>query len=224
MRIVHHALFFCAAILIPCLLGAQIDYRYVPACFSTKISAHCFHLFPDDLFHLTYHLCLPVSPKLHSTTFQITEDEGCTKLIRNFNPLRHKNKYRVGVFNSDGGDAVTFQYYNLTFSQYLTATAGQAFDPPIQFDMVPVTLTDLMEGAVSENIDFMFASSAVSSCMATEHEVQPLVTIINRRETRGHAFDLDLYGGVIFTLAGNDRVNTIEDIKDKVIGSGGGKW
>ena len=44
---------------------------------------------------------------------------------------------------------------------------------------------------------------------------------INRREARGHVYELDKYGGVMFTLASNDRVNTIEDFKDKTIGAGG---
>lgn len=134
----------------------------------------------------------------------------------------HKPKYRVGVYNSEG-DELAYEYYNLTFVDYLTATAGRKFDPPIQFEMVPVTMSDLMNMAETEEVDFMFASSAVSSCMATEHEAQPLVTIINRRESRGHLYDLDQYGGVIFTLADNDEVNVLEDIKDRTVGSGGSK-
>ena len=77
-----------------------------------------------------------------------------------------------------------------------------------------------MNKAAAEEVDFFFSSSAVQSCMATEHQAQALVTIINRREARGHTYELDKYGGVMFTLAGNDRVNTIQDLKDKTIGAG----
>lgn len=158
-----------------------------------------------------------------SDPFQIVTDEnGCTTTLHTFNPLKHKPTYRFGVYNAEG-DELTIQMYNLTFAEYLTETAGRKFDPPIQFEMVPVSMAELMNMAETEEVDFMFASSAVSSCMATEYEVQPLVTIINRRSSRGHLYELDQYGGVIFTLAGNDEVNVLEDIKDRTVGSGGSK-
>lgn len=115
---------------------------------------------------------------------------------------------------------MAFQFYNQTFNQYLTATAGLMFDPPIEFEMIPGTLTALMDMAESEDVDFTFASSAVSSCAATEHDAQPLVTIVNRREAQGRAYDLDQYGGVIFTLATNNEINSIHDLKDRTVGAG----
>lgn len=57
--------------------------------------------------------------------------------------------------------------------------------------------------------------------MAAERKAQSLVTIVNRREARGHVYDLDVYGGVIFTLATNERVNEIQDLREKTIGLGG---
>lgn len=150
----------------------------------------------------------------------MTDENGCTEVIHQFNPLLHKPKYTVGVFSSEG-DEIAYQLYNTTFAQYLTATAGRKFDPPIQFDMFPVTLTEAMDLSKEEKIDFTYASSAVSSCMALERNAQPLVTVINRRSSRGHDYDLDVYGGVIFTLKDNDRVNSMDDLKDKIIGAGG---
>lgn len=145
---------------------------------------------------------------------------NCTQVIHRFDPLIHKRKYVVGVFNSEGVD-LAFRQYNTTFAQYLTATAGQKFNPPIEFDMIPLILTEFMDMAEKEDVDFTFASSAVSSCMATEHKAQPLVTIINRRICRGREYDLDLYGGVMFTLANRDDINSMRDFKDKTIGAGG---
>lgn len=78
-----------------------------------------------------------------------------------------------------------------------------------------------MDKAEDEEVDFYFSSSAVQSCMATEYDSQALVTIVNRREARGHTYELDKYGGVMFTLASNEQINTIEDLKDKTIGAGG---
>lgn len=157
----------------------------------------------------------------HTENFRIQViDSQCAQLVHNFNGLLHKPVYKVGVFSSEGDD-LAFQYYNVTFSQYLTATAGQRFDPPIRFEMVPVTFSSLMNMAETESVDFMYASSAVSSCMATEHQVQPLVTVINQRKARGYVYDLDQYGGVIFTLADNTRVNELEDLRGKTVGAGG---
>jgi ABC-type phosphate/phosphonate transport system substrate-binding protein len=134
--------------------------------------------------------------------------------------LIHKPKYTLGVYSSEG-DAEVFRLYNTTFAQYLTLAAGQRFDPPIQFDVVPVTLTKLMDLEETEEADFGFSSSAVFSCMASERKAEALTTIVNKREARGHIHELDMYGGVIFTRADNDRVNSIEDLKGKTIGAGG---
>lgn len=150
----------------------------------------------------------------------MTDENGCTTIIREFNPLIHKIKYLVGVYSSQGDEAV-YRLYNKTFATYLTATAGKRFNPPVGFEVVPVNLNSLMDKAKNEKVDFFFATPAVFSCMATEYKAQGLATIINKREARGHAYELDVYGGVMFTLAGNDRVNSIDDFKGKTIGAGG---
>ena len=154
-----------------------------------------------------------------SDTFNIQNQDGCTTLIHKFNPLIHKPKYTVGVYSTEGEEQV-FRVYGQTFAQYLTATAGLRFDPPVQFDLFPVSLTELAQKGEREKVDFMFGSAAVSSCMCAEQSAEPLVTIIHRRQARGHTYELDVYGGVIFTLANNTRVNTVEDLKDKTIGAG----
>ncbi|CAB9515270.1 unknown protein [Seminavis robusta] len=72
------------------------------------------------------------------------DDNNCTTIINNYNHLVHKPKYVVGVFSSEGDD-IAFRNYNLTFGQYLTATAGQKIDPPVEFDMVAGSMTQLAE-------------------------------------------------------------------------------
>jgi len=132
----------------------------------------------------------------------------------------HKSVYRVGVYiNEVEGEA--FERYENTFEHYLTATAGAHFDPPLKFETVPVNLYSLANMAKKGDVDFFYGTAATFSCMAAELKAQALVTIINRREARGHIYDLDVYGGVIFTLATNERINTIEDLKGKTIGAGG---
>lgn len=49
---------------------------------------------------------------------------------------------------------------------------------------------------------------------------RPLATVISRLEARGHTYELDVAGGVIATRADNDEINSITDLKDKIIGAG----
>lgn len=48
--------------------------------------------------------------------------------------------------------------YNKTFSDYLTATAGQRFDPPVEFEMVPVNFQGLFDAVQEDSIDFIYAN------------------------------------------------------------------
>ncbi|CAB9509368.1 activated protein kinase catalytic subunit alpha-1 [Seminavis robusta] len=156
----------------------------------------------------------------YSDTFNISRGPlSCTTVVHQFNPRIHKPTYRVGVYASEG-EKVAFQLYGTLFSDYLTETAGKRFNPPVAFELVPVSLSSLMELAENENVDFMFSSSSVFSCMATEYQAQPLATIINRRSARGYEYDLDVYGGVMFVLKDNEQVNSIEDFKGRTIGAG----
>lgn len=155
--------------------------------------------------------------KLHD--YEVVRDENnCTTVVYKYNFLLHKPKYRVAVYANEGNDEA-YRKYQTLFEDYLTATAGRKFDPPLQFEMVPVTQTDLVHLAEEEEVDFMFSSSSVYSCLATEKEAQALVTVINRRKVRGYEYDLDEYGGVMFTLAGNKDINVIEDFQERTIGA-----
>lgn len=146
-------------------------------------------------------------------------DTDCLAGLHTFNPLSQKPVYRVGV-HAIRGEEAAFAEYNKVFSDYLTATAGQRFDPPLQFEMVPVTFQGLFDAVEKEEIDFFYANPSIYSCVGTEVGAQPLVTITSKLEVRGHSYELDVFGGVIFTRAGNDEINTILDLKDKIIGAG----
>jgi len=144
---------------------------------------------------------------------------SCASGLRTFDPRQHKNIYRVGVHAIRGFDAA-FQEYNQTFGEYLTDTAGRRFDIPIRFEMVPVTTQGLFDAVDEEEIDFFFANPGVYSCVGVELGANPLATIVSRLTVRGHTYELDVYGGVIATRAENDDINSIVDLKDKVIGAG----
>jgi hypothetical protein len=62
--------------------------------------------------------------------------------------------------------------------------------------------------------------SSTTHSVGTEFGAEPIATIVSRMEARGHTYELDLVGGVIATQADNDQINTITDLKDKIIGAG----
>jgi hypothetical protein len=150
----------------------------------------------------------------------VFDNIDCASAIRKMDPLIHKPKYRIAV-DAIRGFEKAYEEYNLTFSEYLTATAGRRFDPPIEFEMVPVTFGGLFDAVYEQEVDFFYANPGIYSCVGVEVGAQPLATIISRLEVRGHEYDLDVFGGVIFTQADNDEINGILDLKDKIIGAGG---
>ena len=153
------------------------------------------------------------------TADTIDDNQGCFRDKREFIPGVHKRKYRVGVHSIRGLD-VTDMYYNLTLNSYLTYTVGQRFTEPIEFEMVPLLFNDFMEAVEHEDIDFIYANPGSYSCVGTEFGAHPLATTISKVYANGESYDLDVFGGVIFTRADNDEINTLLDLKDKIIGAG----
>jgi len=156
-------------------------------------------------------------------SIEVRDNQGqldCTTDKRTFDPRVHEKVYHIGVHAIRGFDSA-YREYNKTFSEYLTATAGQRFDPPIRFEMTPVNFQGLFDSVENEEVDFVFANPGIYSCIGVEQGAQPLATVISRLEVRGHTYDLDVYGGVMFTRVDNDEVNGVSDLRDKIIGGGG---
>ena len=143
----------------------------------------------------------------------------CSSDKRQFNPRVHKQKYRVAVHATRGFDTA-YNEYDKIFTDYLTATAGQRFEPPISFEMVPVNFKGLFDSVESQEVDLFFADPGIYSCVGVEQGAQPLATIVSRLTVRGHTYDLDVFGGVMFARADNDDINGVVDLRDKVIGAG----
>ena len=154
---------------------------------------------------------------------QMTQAAGsrmdCSSNKRQFDPRVHKKQYRVAVHAIRGFKSAYIEY-NKTFAEYLTATAGQRFDPPIQFEMVPVNFQGLFDSVESQEADLFYADPGIYSCVGVEQGAQPLATIVSRLTVRGHMYDLDVFGGVMFVRADNDEINGVVDLRDKVIGAG----
>ena len=86
--------------------------------------------------------------------------------------------------------------------------------------MVPVNFKGLFDAVEEQAIDLFYANPGVYSCVGVEKGAQPLVTITSRLTVRGHTYDLDVFGGVMFARADNDDINGVKDLHDKVIGAG----
>lgn len=149
----------------------------------------------------------------------LIDQPPCSPRRHPFDRFKHQPVYHVGVHSVHSYEA-TFQEYNVTFSEYLTATAGQRFDPPIRFDMVPYSFDDFFDAIDNEELDFMFTSPSVYSCVGIEVGASALGTIITHEEIRDKIFDLDVFAGVMLTRADNHEIETVQDLKDKIIGAG----
>ena len=143
----------------------------------------------------------------------------CSSDLRQFDPRVHKKKYRIAVHAIRGFEAA-YQEYNKTFADYLTETAGRRFDPPISFEMVAVNFKGLFDAVEEEAVDLFYSNPGIYSCVGVEQGAQPLATIISRLSVRGHTYDLDVFGGVMFARADNDEISGVVDLRDKVIGAG----
>jgi serine/threonine protein kinase/ABC-type phosphate/phosphonate transport system substrate-binding protein len=145
--------------------------------------------------------------------------QGCdSKKIRP-DPFTHKNKYTVGVYAISSLNDAYLETHK-AFGDYLTATAGQQFDPPIEFEVVSSYFSGILDAIGKDEMHFLYANPGVYSCVGTQLGATALATVINRASTRGQTFDLDVYGGVVAVRYDNDGINSIEDLKDKIIGAG----
>jgi hypothetical protein len=104
-----------------------------------------------------------------------TQDScGVNKIKRD--AYSHKDKYLVGVHDTHGLNN-TMHEYNLIFGEYLTATAGQKFDPPVTFEVVPSAFEVIFTAAENKELDFMFANSGIYSCVGTQIGATALATV-----------------------------------------------
>jgi ABC-type phosphate/phosphonate transport system substrate-binding protein len=97
-----------------------------------------------------------------------------------------------------------------------SVTAGQQFDSPIQFKMIPSFAT-MFSGVEQGLIDFVWVNPGQFSCIESEFEAYSLVSQVSRRVVGGEVYNLKKFGGVIMTRADNDDVETIYDLKGKVV-------
>lgn len=149
----------------------------------------------------------------------VRAQEDCDFSTTKQDPFNHKSLYTVGVHSVRGLD-VTLYETNKIYAEYLTQTAGKKFDPPIEFRVVPYYFGDLFSAIENGEVDFVYSNPGVFSCIGVEFGATALATVVKALTTHGRTYDLDVYGGVIAARRDNDQINTITDLKDKIIGAG----
>ena len=143
---------------------------------------------------------------------------GVTQARIPFDSTRHKPLYKVGVLANRGIERA-FEQYNKIFAEYLTATVGQRFEPSVEFEMVPVTFQSVFDEAERGDVDFMFASPSPFACVEAQYGAQSLVTKATKSVVDGKTYTLSEFAGKIIARADNDEINTIHDLKDKIVAS-----
>lgn len=79
-------------------------------------------------------------------------------------PPGHQLVYRVGVLGIRGPEAAWAEF-NTTFGDYLTATAGQRFDPPLKFEMKPLDFLSLFTDTQAGLVDLIYVNPSAFSCI-----------------------------------------------------------
>ncbi|KAL3934069.1 MAG: hypothetical protein SGBAC_010128 [Bacillariaceae sp.] len=157
----------------------------------------------------------------HRRSLQIIEGEEIISPVCDFampfDEERHKKReFVVGVLAIRGFEAAMTDY-NKTFEEYLTATAGQRFDPPISFRMQPLNFLTLFTYVEQREVDFIYVNPSAFSCIESEYEAHSLASQVSSRNVDGNTYELKKFGGVIIVLKNRTDINSIDDLKDKVI-------
>ena len=135
----------------------------------------------------------------------IDQANHCLKGDVQFNPLIHRKEYHVAIHSTRGVN-VSMAAYGKVFGDYLTASAGQRFDPPVNFKVSAMTSWDIQTAADDKQFDFLYANSGWYSCMGLDYGADPLATTVSRQVVRGRSFDLDVYGGTYPSMSYSYRI------------------
>ena len=131
---------------------------------------------------------------------------------------QHKPLYKVGVLAIRGLESA-FQQYNAIFAEYLTATVGRRFEPSIKFEVYPLSFQSVFDEAERRGVDFLFVSPSPFACVEAQYGAQALVTKVTQSVVDGKTYKMSEFAGTIIARADNDDVNTLHDLKDKVVAS-----
>lgn len=147
---------------------------------------------------------------------ELQECGSCVAPIE-FLPDVHKPVYTIGVLTYDGPDAA-YGAYETTFTDYLSATAGLRFDPPISFEMTDLDFQTMYDLTASGEVDYLFVSPSGAACLEAQYGTQSLASILNKSTRDGvTSRNLPEFAGAIIAHANNTNINTLRDLMDKTV-------
>jgi hypothetical protein len=124
-----------------------------------------------------------------------------------------KSKYRIDGLMPYSDDLFRIKF-RATFEDHLNAEVAPLFShggERIRFEMGGQDFRTVFNSAENEDFDFIFTFPNMAGCLEAEFGASALLTMRNLR--RG--MELNMYGGVIFTRADRDDINSVHDLRDK---------
>ena len=126
-------------------------------------------------------------------------------------------EYKIGVLANNGA-AKAMKKWGATAAYLSEAVPGESFT------IVPLDFEEVFPAVKDHKVDFFLVNSSMFITSKVKYNAQAVATMINSR----HGKALKSFGGVVFTYADRDDINTFGDIKGKkfmgVEGSSFGGW
>eukprot|EP00873_Tetraselmis_striata_P034143 jgi/Tetstr1/454407/TSEL_041308.t1 len=116
----------------------------------------------------------------------------------------------VGALGIKGSENL-FTQWNSTFATYLTDNAGVRLNKT--FRLVYLDFDTAYRATQDKCVDFVFSNPSMHLCLELQYQVTPLATLLNYR----NGFKLDKFYGTIFTRSDRDDINTLDDLKGKIV-------
>ena len=110
---------------------------------------------------------------------------------------------KVGVL-ANNGSAKALKQWGAT-GEFLTAKIGQ----PVE--IIPLSFDKVFPAIESGNVDFFLVNSSMFITAKVRYNATAVATMVNSRQGKA----LKSFGGVVFTSAYNDGINTFADLKGK---------
>eukprot|EP00730_Choanoeca_flexa_P009277 TRINITY_DN12619_c0_g1_i8.p1 TRINITY_DN12619_c0_g1~~TRINITY_DN12619_c0_g1_i8.p1 ORF type:complete len:2027 (+),score=485.44 TRINITY_DN12619_c0_g1_i8:425-6505(+) len=139
-------------------------------------------------------------------------NNGTCELIRQYSA--RKTSYTIGALTAVGKDAF-MALYSSTFESYLSDVVGQKFDPPITFNLRPLTSLEIFPAMKHSEIDFLFTDPSQFQCFSIQYGLRPLVTI----ERLQGGVPTGSFGGTIVARVNDTRINNLDDLKHMIVGA-----
>lgn len=112
--------------------------------------------------------------------------------------------YKIGVL-AKRGPVKAMQQWKAT-ADYITSKI-----PGKKFEIVPLDFDEVNPSIERGDVDFFLVNSSMFVTTKVKYGASPVATMINSRQGQ----PLKSFGGVILTLADNESINSLKDLKGK---------